>query len=152
MERDRELDRCQARTRRGRQCQRLATRGASDGSRRCAGHDRVDADRADADGSKRGERGEAQRGLYRPALSAEEQLDAALAAASDGLDEEIAMLRLNFRRALAQGDVWRVADASRALVAAVRARHQMADRSDGSLNASLGRVLAELGAEAGTEL
>src|SRR3712207_1541093 len=116
---------CEVETRRGLRCRRDAVKRSRAGRMVCTGHGG-----SPKAGGQRGNRSAVKHGLYSRALSADERLDAALAASSEGLDEEIAMLRLNFRRALAKGDVALASDASGALVAALKARHQMSDRSD----------------------
>jgi hypothetical protein len=87
--------------------------------------------------------------FYTTVLSEDERRQLAVAAQLDGIDTEIAVLRVLIRRVVTKGD----ADAARrgidTLCRTLRARHDLDERSTGQLASSLERVLDDLGRELG---
>ena len=83
--------------------------------------------------------------FYTTVLTEEERQQLAVAAQLEGIDTEIAVLRVLIRRVVTKGDV----DAARrgidTLCRTLRARHELDEWSTGQLASSLERVLDDLG-------
>jgi hypothetical protein len=129
------LVRCAATLQSGRPCQREASPPAQ----LCRFHAQVAARRED-------------RGFYARTLSNSDQRGLASAAELEGVDAEIAVLRILIRRVLTLGDV----DAARrgidSLCRTLKVRHALDDRSADQLATSVERVLDSLGGELGVPL
>ena len=91
-------------------------------------------------------------GFYGPNLPEDEQLALAAAAELEGVDAEIAVLRILIRRVLTLGDVEAARRNIDTLCRTLKARHALDDRSAGQLASSVERVLDNLGAELGVAL
>ena len=85
--------------------------------------------------------------FYDSALDAADRHDFHVARELDGLDDEVALLRLQLRRALADGDVEpRVLHAGvRLLMQALLARHRLSPRQAEHLGDAVANVLEEFG-------
>ncbi len=110
------------------------------GARVCVSH-------AGRCGARPGNRNALRHGLYSGSLAPEERLELALAEASEGLDEEIAVTRLMILRALREQEAppetyARLADA---LCRQLRARRQLSGEGPDSLAAAIATVLDEVG-------
>ena len=90
--------------------------------------------------------------FYGQRLSPDEQRALALAAQLDGVDGEIAVLRILIRRVLTLGDLDRARKGIDTLVRTLKARHALEDHSADRLASSLERVLDTLGEDIGTSL
>lgn len=91
-------------------------------------------------------------GFYAQMLSDDEQQALAAAADLDGVDSEIAVLRVLIRRVATTGDIEAARGGIDTLCRTLKARHALDDRSAGQLATSLGRVLDSLGGELGASL
>jgi hypothetical protein len=87
------------------------------------------------------------RGFYTTRLSAEEQGLLAAAGQLDGVDAEIAVLRVLIRRVVTAGDLEAARRGIDTLCRTLKARHELDDQAAGTLAASLERVLDSLGRE-----
>lgn len=91
-------------------------------------------------------------GFYAQTLSPEDQQALAAAAELEGVDAEIAVLRILIRRVLTEGDVEEARRHIDTLCRTLKARHALDDRSADQLATSVERVLDSLGAELGVAL
>jgi len=91
-------------------------------------------------------------GFYAQKLPDEEQQALAAATALDGVDAEIAVLRILIRRVATKGDIEAARRGIDTLCRTLKARHALDDRSAGQLATSLERVLDSLGSELGVSL
>jgi hypothetical protein len=85
------------------------------------------------------------RGFYTTRLSAREHGLLALAAQLEGVDAEIAVLRVLIRRVVTAGDLKAARYGIDTLCRTLKTRHDLDDRATGTLATSLGRVLDSLG-------
>jgi hypothetical protein len=85
------------------------------------------------------------RQFYTTRLSDEEQEALLVAAQLDGVDAEIAILRVLIRRGIGAGDLEAARRGIETLCRSLRARHELDDRSTDQLASSLERVLDNLG-------
>jgi hypothetical protein len=95
---------------------------------------------------------QARTGFYATNLSPEEQLALAEAASLEGIDTEIALLRILIRRVVTKGDLNEARRNIDTLCRTLKARHALDERSAGQLATSLERVLDSLGADLGVSL
>ena len=116
----------------GRSCQREALLGSD----QCAYHAGV-ARRREA------------RAFYTTHLSPDEQDALAVAAHLEGIDSEIAILRVLIRRVLTEGDIESARRGIETLCRTLKARHDLDDQTTGKLASSLERVLDSLGTDQG---
>jgi len=91
-------------------------------------------------------------GFYAQKLSEEEQQALAAAAELDGVDAEIAVLRILIRRVATKGDIEAARRGIDTLCRTLKARHELDDRSAGQLATSLEHGLDSLGSELGVSL
>jgi len=91
------------------------------------------------------ERRRQARSFYTTRLSPEEQELLALASQLEGVDAEIAVLRVLIRRVVTTGDLEMARRGIDTLCRTLKARHELDERSAGALAASLERVLDSLG-------
>lgn len=91
------------------------------------------------------ERRRQARSFYTTRLSPEEHELLALASQLEGVDAEIAVLRVLIRRVVTAGDLEAARRGIDTLCRTLKARHELDDRSAGALAASLERVLDSLG-------
>ena len=126
--------RCTATLRSGRRC----LHEARPASRLCQQHAQV-AERREP-------------GFYAQNLSVDEQQALAAAAELEGVDGEIAVLRILIRRVVTAGDVEEARHGIDALCRTLKTRHALNDRSAGQLASSLERVLDSLGSDLGVSL
>lgn len=127
--------RCAAATRQGRPCARRALADAPV----CASH-------AGRCGARPGNRNGLRHGLYSRQLPPEERLDLALARATEGLDDEIAMTRLMILRVVREQDpspatYTRLIEA---LCSQLRIQRQLGGAGANALADALGRLLEEI--------
>lgn len=92
------------------------------------------------------------RAFYTTRLSEEEQQALASAAELEGVDGEIAILRVLIRRVVTAGDLEAARRGIDTLCRTLKARHELDDRASGQLAISLERVLDTLGHELGAPL
>ncbi len=85
------------------------------------------------------------RRFYTTRLSDEERDALAIAAQLDGVDAEIAILRVLIRRVVSEGDLDAARRGIETLCRSLKARHELDDRSTDQLATSLERVLDNLG-------
>ncbi len=99
-------------------------------------------------GPKRPGRGR-RRGFYERALSEAERLELAEALEMEGLDEEIAILRLKLKRALEEEpqNLGLMVKGLELLVRAVSAHYRLSQEEQEGLSAGLRQVLEEVGAK-----
>ena len=126
--------RCAATLRSGRPCEREAQAPFS----LCRLHERVE--------EQRGAR------FYATDLSPDDQNALAAAAELDGVDAEIALLRILIRRFVRTGQIDAARRSIDSLCRTLKARHALDDRSADQLASSLERVLDSLGGDMGVEL
>ncbi len=126
--------RCTATLKSGRPCHRAAQASSS----LCGIHARVE------------EREVAR--FYAEQLSPDERQALAEAAALQGIDAEIAVLRILIRRFVTLGDIDKARRGIESLCRTLKARHDLDDRSADQLASSLERVLDNLGEEMGVAL
>ena len=91
--------------------------------------------------------------FYASALEAADRHDLAVAREVDGIDDEVALLRLQLRRHLADGgdvDPKLVQSAVRLLMQALLAQHRLSPRQADGLGEALASVLEEFGEVLGT--
>lgn len=123
--------RCTAILASGRPCERAARAGSS----LCSRHGAAEARRRPP-------------AFYAPPrLSADEQDALAAAGHLEGVDAEIAVLRILIRRVVTDGDLEAARRGIDTLCRTLRARHALDERSTGQLATSLERVLDTLGDE-----
>ena len=122
--------RCAAVLASGTPCQR----GAQPGSALCSRHAAAEARRRSP-------------AFYAKRLSPDEQDALAAAAQLEGIDAEIAVLRILIRRVVTTGDLETARRGIDTLCRTLRARHALDERSTGQLATSLERVLDTLGHE-----
>ena len=120
--------RCVATLASGRGC----SREAQPDSQRCRFHDGVEIRRQ-------------ARHFYTTRLSPEEQEALLMAAQLEGVDAEIAILRVLIRRGFSAGDLEAARRGIETLCRSLRARHELDERSTDQLASSLERVLDNLG-------
>ncbi|MBN1151697.1 MAG: hypothetical protein JXA58_00675 [Dehalococcoidia bacterium] len=90
--------------------------------------------------------GESRESFYLRALTAAEQLDLADAGCIDGIDDEIALLRLRLRR-LAEQSPERIdlqVDLAGAIARLIKTRYQISSEQKKSLKSAISRVLEEV--------
>ncbi len=92
------------------------------------------------------------RGFYAEKLPDEEQQALAVAAELDGIDSEIAVLRILIRRVVTAGDIEAARHGIDTLCRTLKARHALDGRSADQLAISLEHVLDTLGGELGVSL
>jgi len=85
------------------------------------------------------------RHFYTTRLTADEQEALLVAAQLEGVDAEIAILRVLIRRGISAGDLEAARRGIETLCRSLKARHELDDRSTDQLAASLERVLDNLG-------
>ena len=90
--------------------------------------------------------------FYAEQLSPDERQALAEAAALEGVDAEIAVLRILIRRFVTSGDIDKTRRGIESLCRTLKARHDLDDRSADQLASSLERVLDSLGQEMGVSL
>lgn len=102
---------------------------------------------------RRTKRGPAARNFYRAALAAAEQGELRDAAAAEGLDDEVALLRMLVRRELAARpeDIRPLLQGLTLLVRAVAARHRIAPADQEALEQRMAGALAALTASLSAE-
>jgi hypothetical protein len=113
---------------------KACSREAQPDSERCRFHDSVELRRR-------------ARRFYTTRLSDEEQDALVIAAQLDGVDAEIAILRVLIRRVVSAGDLEAARRGIETLCRSLKARHDLDDRSTDQLATSLEHVLDELGRE-----
>jgi hypothetical protein len=91
------------------------------------------------------ERRRAARTFYTTRLSPDDQRALAVAAELNGVDAEIAILRILICRVLSAGDLEAARRGIDTLCRTLRARHELDEHSSGKLAASMERVLETLG-------
>jgi hypothetical protein len=111
---------------------RACSREAQPDSHHCRFHEGVDLRRR-------------ARQFYTMRLSDEEQQALLVAAQLEGVDAEIAILRVLIRRGIGAGDLEAARRGIETLCRSLRARHELDDRSTDQLASSLERVLDNLG-------
>jgi hypothetical protein len=126
---------CEATTKRGTRCKRLAKAG----SRFCGLHD----GRGAQPGAPKGNRNARKHGFYAGHLTTEELEDlAVVAAAAAGLEDEIGLLRVRIRRALAEGcGLDQVSRALGRLTQMLKAQRQISGEAADSFQQALAEVL-----------
>src|SRR5439155_2168552 len=87
------------------------------------------------------------RGFYTTRLSDEEREALIVAAQLEGVDAEIAILRVLIRRVVSAGDLEAARRGIETLCRSLKARHELDDRSTDQLATSLERVLDNLARE-----
>ncbi len=127
--------RCAATLKSGRPCQRQARPSSS----LCGVHARAEELREGAN-------------FYAQKLSPQDRRALAAAAELEGVDAEIAVLRILIRRLVDAGDVDAARRGIESLCRTLKARHALDDRSADQLATSLERVLDSLGGEMGVVL
>ena len=85
--------------------------------------------------------------FYADRLSAEEQDALAAAAQLDGVDGEIAVLRILIRQVVSAGDLEAARRGIDTLCRTLKARHALDEQATGRLATSMERVLDSLGGE-----
>jgi hypothetical protein len=93
-----------------------------------------------------------ERGFYARKLPANEQRALAAAAELEGVDAEIAVLRILIHRVVTAGDVKEARRNIDTLCRTLKARHALDDRSADQLASSVERVLDSLGSDLGVPL
>jgi hypothetical protein len=83
--------------------------------------------------------------FYMDVLTEDERRQLAVAAQLDGIDTEIAVLRVLIRRVVTKGEVEKARRGIDTLCRILRTRHDLDERSTGQLASSLERVLDDLG-------
>lgn len=111
-------------------------RAAQPSSRLCRFHSRVDLRR------------EAAR-FYRDRLSDEEQTALAVASQLEGVDAEVAVLRVLIRRVLSVRDIEAARRGIDTLCRMLKAQHALDERGAGQLTGSIERLLDQLDTELG---
>ena len=91
-------------------------------------------------------------GFYAKKLSPDERQALAIAAELEGVDAEIAVLRILIRRFATAGDIEKARRGIDTLCRTLKARHALDDRSADQLATSLERVLTSLGDDLGVSL
>jgi len=87
------------------------------------------------------------RRFYTTRLSDDEQEALVVASQLEGVDAEIAILRVLIRRVISSGDLEAARRGIETLCRSLKARHELDDRSSDQLATSLERVLDNLGRE-----
>ncbi|HEY8475637.1 MAG TPA: hypothetical protein VIN09_02075 [Chloroflexota bacterium] len=90
--------------------------------------------------------------FYARLLTPEERADLAAAAQLDGIDAEIAILRVLIRRVASQGDLDAARKGIDTLTRALKVQYALSDRATDNLSQALVRVLDEIGRELGMAL
>ena len=96
--------------------------------------------------SKRRQSGKAQ-GFYSKVLDEAERLDYELASGVNGIDDEIALLRIEIKKAIAGGDVSNLkllVNATNALERLIRTRYQITKEQRKGLKEAIGNVLRDV--------
>ncbi|HZT06811.1 MAG TPA: hypothetical protein VFC51_07250 [Chloroflexota bacterium] len=114
-------------------------REAQPHSERCQFHDGVELRRR-------------ARRFYTTQLSEDEQEALLVAAQLEGVDAEIAILRVLIRRVISAGDLDAARRGIETLCRSLKARHELDERSTDQLAASLERVLDNLGRDLDVKL
>lgn len=121
---------CNAKTSTGAPC----GRAVREGEELCGLHKRLAADRESVS-------------IYGIGFDGEDTHALAVAATMDGLDSEIAVLRVLIRKVVGIGDVDAARRCMGELTRMLKARHDLTEREEGQLQGSLDRVLDTLGSE-----
>jgi hypothetical protein len=85
--------------------------------------------------------------FYAPALDVAERLDFDLASGVNGIDDEIALLRVEIKKAMAGGDARNLKvliDATNALERLIRTRYQITREQRKGLKEAIGNVLKDV--------
>ncbi|MBI2862601.1 MAG: hypothetical protein HYX89_07260 [Chloroflexi bacterium] len=128
------MERCEAMTRRGERCRRLAMPGQSC----CARHQ---------------DKGSPARGIYADYFTQDELGELAALANSADIGAEIALLRVMIRRAVREGaDLPLIVRGVDALGRALKVQYGVSGRAAKSLEEAVARVLDEIGNELGMTL
>ena len=136
---------CKATTRKGTRCKRSAKAGFDF----CGLHDGSGA----RPGAPAGNRNAQRHGFYAGLFTAEEITDLATVAVSEGLDDEIALLRVRIRRAATEGtDLNAISRACGRLTQMLRAQQVLSGETMDRFQAAMSEVLAELTEELGLSL
>ena len=97
-------------------------------------------------GAQKGKQTAVKRGFYPRILNEAEQIDFELAAGVDGLDDEIALLRMRIRSLLESEpeNIRYIVQATNALVRLVRTRYDIGKEDRKGLKEAIGNVLTEV--------
>ena len=98
-------------------------------------------------GGQKGNRNAAKPDYYARMLAKTEQLDIASASGIEGIDEEIALLRHEIKKAIAGGDernLLLLVKAASALEKLIRTRHQITDVQRKGLKEAVGNVIRDV--------
>jgi hypothetical protein len=97
-------------------------------------------------GAQQGNQNARKHGFYSRALNEAEQLDFELATGVEGLDDEIALLRIRIRALLENEpeNIRYIVQATNALVRLVRARYDISKEDRKGLKEAIGNVLREV--------
>ena len=105
-------------------------------------------------GSKRA-RNKKDKNFYAPALDEFERIDIGLASGVSGIDDEIALLRVEIKKAMAGGDARNLkvlVDATNALERLIRTRYQITREQRKGLKEAIGNVLKDIAVPLGINL
>jgi hypothetical protein len=128
---------CRATTRSGEPCKRAAAEGLEF----CSWHLKVQAEREQQGG-----------GFYVDVADEEGMASLAVASTMEGLDAEIAVLRVVIRWAIHHGQIDQARKAIGELGRLLKAQHDLSDQGAGKVTSALDRVLDAVGAELGVGL
>ncbi len=98
-------------------------------------------------GGQKGNRNAIKHGFYAKIFDEVERLDFSLAAGVEGIDEEIALLRMEIKKAIAGGDernLILLIKAAGALEKLVRTRYQITDAQRKGLKEAIGNVIHDV--------
>jgi len=90
----------------------------------------------------------ARQGFYSRVLDEAEKLDFELASGVEGIDDEIALLRVEIKKAIAGGDsknLKLLVDATNALERLIRTRYKITSEQRKGLKEAIGNVLRDIG-------
>jgi hypothetical protein len=137
-----DVRRCKATTRKGTRCKRAAKAGSDFcGLPQHGGSGR-------SPGAPAGNQNARRTGFYAGLFTAEEVADLAAAAAAEGLDDEIALLRVRIRRAATEGeDLNAISRACGRLTQMLKAQQVLSGETIDRFQTAMSEVLAELDLE-----
>jgi len=106
-------------------------------------------------GTSKGNQSARKQGFYSRVLDEAERLDFELASGVEGIDDEIALLRVEIKKAIAGGDsknLKLLVDATNALERLIRTRYKISREQRKGLKEAIGNVLRDIGIPLGISI
>jgi len=106
-------------------------------------------------GTSKGNQSARKQGFYSRVLDEAERLDFELASGVEGIDDEIALLRVEIKKAIAGGDsknLKLLVDATNALERLIRSRYKISREQRKGLKEAIGNVLRDIGIPLGISI